>query len=135
MKRVIKLIFLLWSVVFTACGGSGLPPFDDSDGASGPPSAASSPTMYLKLIDSTKYEYMQYQVLPTFDFTKICEVSKTAVTNEDLSCVFDVNEMDLYFWGGTLEFVVPPEICHYVQFSHYWHYNYEVGFGPSAITM
>ncbi|MCB0391353.1 MAG: hypothetical protein KDD58_08680 [Bdellovibrionales bacterium] len=102
-----------------------------------PPDPDTAEELYVKFLDSADgnevFEYFEYEVLPSFDVSKTCRVTKGETSNKDLSCVVDVNEQDLYFHGMRIEFVIPTGMCDYFTFSNYWHYDQEVGTGPPGI--
>lgn len=53
----------------------------------------------------------------------------------DLTCVVDVGELDLFYNGIKLQFNSPANQCKYIRTTPYWYYNYEIGFGPSEVTV
>ena len=55
-------------------------------------------------------------------------------STEDLFCMFEVAEGDLYLHNIHLEYNVPPGMCNYLSFMVHWHYNYESGDGPPYVA-
>ncbi|MCB0355434.1 MAG: hypothetical protein KDD40_00415 [Bdellovibrionales bacterium] len=102
-----------------------------------PPDPDTAEELYVRFLDSEdgeeSFEYFEYQVLPTFNASSTCRVDKTETSNQDLSCVIDVNEQDLYFHGMRIEFVIPTGMCDYFTFNNHWHYDQEMGSGPPEI--
>lgn len=64
-----------------------------------------------------------------------CSISNTAPLGENSTCILDVNELDMWFWGIKLQIQSPPNMCKYVNFYNYYFYNFEVGYGPSTYTV
>ncbi len=135
-------IIIFSALVLSCSGGSSVNTFEgSSDAESVLPSPATSDSFYVKLTKSTSkvnnFDYMLYKILSgstsDFDFSDTCKVAKNGSANQDLTCVIDVNEKDIFYYPAQFEFVVPPGMCDYVEFGNYWHYNYEVGTGPTSI--
>ncbi len=52
---------------------------------------------------------------------------------EDLYCIMDIMEGDLWFHEIVLEYNVPPEMCDYLGIDVPWHFNQRVGNGPPVV--
>ena len=60
-----------------------------------------------------------------------CKISvEEESSTEDLFCMLDVMEGDLWYHEINLEYNFPPEMCAYAGFYPHWHYNQAVGNGP-----
>ena len=63
-----------------------------------------------------------------------CKISANEESStEDLYCMLDIMEGDLYLHEIALDYNVPPEMCDYLGFIPHWHYNQEVGEGPKTV--
>ncbi len=62
-----------------------------------------------------------------------CKIPVDAESTEDLYCVMDIMEGDLWFHRIVLEYNVPEEMCNYLGFDVPWHFNQRVGDGPSTV--
>ena len=63
-----------------------------------------------------------------------CKISVNEQSStEDLYCMLDVAEGDLWYHEINLEYNVPPSMCPYLGFYTHWHYNQDVGEGPRAV--
>ena len=64
-----------------------------------------------------------------------CKISVNEQSStEDLYCMLDVAEGDLWYHEINLEYNVPPGMCPYLGFYTHWHYNQEVGEGPRFVV-
>ena len=64
-----------------------------------------------------------------------CKISVDEESStEDLYCMLDVMEGDLWYHEIELEYNVPPGMCSYLGFLPHWHFNYEVGYGPPYVA-
>ena len=64
-----------------------------------------------------------------------CKISvNEEAGTEDLYCMLDVAEGDLWYHEINLEYNVPPNMCKYLGFTTHWHYNQEVGDGPQRVV-
>ena len=63
-----------------------------------------------------------------------CKISVNEESStEDLFCIFDVMEGDLWYHEINLEYNAPPGMCAYLGFLPHWHYNQAVGYGPKTV--
>lgn len=69
------------------------------------------------------------------DFNTPCVISADTTANTDLSCIIEVPEAELMYKNLSLEYNVPNGMCGYLERRAPWFYNYEVGVGPTAISV
>ena len=62
-----------------------------------------------------------------------CKISVNEDSTEDLYCILDVMEGDLFFHSLVLEYNIPAGMCDYSGFIVPFHYNQEVGIGPETV--
>ena len=63
-----------------------------------------------------------------------CKIPKDQVSaTEDLYCMLEILEGDLYYNDLYLEYNIPPDMCDYLFFETHWHYNKRSGIGPVQI--
>lgn len=67
----------------------------------------------------------------TSTFTEECK----AEAGEDITCIVETDELDLYYYGTGIAFNVPPDMCEYVTHTPYLFYGLSVGNGSSIITV
>lgn len=69
------------------------------------------------------------------DWNSACEISptETVQAKKDITCVFDVNELDLYFNTVDVNISVPKGVCDYVTIQPYWFYKAQPGVGPTTV--
>ncbi len=64
-----------------------------------------------------------------------CKISiNEESATEDLYCILEVAEGDLWFHEINLQYNVPPGMCPYLAFLPHWHYNQAVGLGPRYVA-
>lgn len=69
-------------------------------------------------------------------FSTPCGISKDSVANEDITCIIEMPEGDIYGQNVEIKLNAPPgEMCRYIQTEPYWFYNYEVGEGPAVMIV
>lgn len=69
-------------------------------------------------------------------FAAPCGVDKASLSNEDITCIAEIPEGDLYMKDLSFIVNVPPGgMCRYLTRQPYWFYNYEVGKGPETIDV
>ena len=54
-------------------------------------------------------------------------------STEDLYCVLDVMELDIYTHNLSIKYNIPTGMCDYVSISPSWHFNQKAGYGPETI--
>jgi hypothetical protein len=52
----------------------------------------------------------------------------------DIECLLDINELDLFVLGLTLDIAGPAGMCDFVDLQHYLYENFEVGEGPAEVS-
>ena len=62
-----------------------------------------------------------------------CKIPVDAESTEDLYCMMDIMEGDLWFHRIVLEYNVPEGMCDYLSRNVAWHFNQRVGQGPSTV--
>ena len=63
-----------------------------------------------------------------------CKISvNNESATEDLFCILDIMEGDLWLHKINLKYNVPPGMCSYLAFLPHWHYNKSAGLGPREI--
>lgn len=69
-------------------------------------------------------------------FSTPCGISKDSLANEDITCIIEMPEGDIYAKNLEIKYNIPNgDMCRYVITEPYWFYNSEVGEGPSSIAM
>ena len=63
-----------------------------------------------------------------------CKISSTA-TLQDMRCLVEVSELDLYFNGLSLNYNFPSGKCNYARVKPYFYYRYEPGLGPTSVNL
>jgi hypothetical protein len=69
----------------------------------------------------------------TTNWTTTCAIKSNAST-KDISCLVEGHELDLVFFGNTLVYNVPPNMCYYANFMPYAYYFNEPGTGPTTLA-
>ena len=62
-----------------------------------------------------------------------CKIPVEQESTEDLYCIMDVMEGDLWFHEIVLEYNVPEQLCDYLDFEVPWHFNQSIGRGPNTV--
>ncbi len=62
-----------------------------------------------------------------------CKIPVDQESTEDLYCLMDVMEGDLWFHNIVLNYNVPAGMCDYLDFDISWHFNQRVGYGPPQV--
>lgn len=72
----------------------------------------------------------------TAGFATPCAINKASVANEDITCIMEIPEGDLYGKNTKMLFNIPPgDMCRFTVRAPYWFYNHEVGQAPSSINV
>jgi hypothetical protein len=53
---------------------------------------------------------------------------------DDLECLYDIAELDLYGFGLQFDLNVPEGACDYLAYNHYMYEVWEVGYGPAEVS-
>lgn len=67
-------------------------------------------------------------------FADTCAIPADTNSSQDITCLVEVPEGELYNLGLSLLFNVPKNFCAYLKRDTYWYYNRSVGYGPSQIV-
>ena len=62
-----------------------------------------------------------------------CKIPVEQESTEDLYCIMDIMEGDLWFHSLVLEYNVPEDMCDFLDFQVSWHFNQKIGKGPSKV--
>jgi hypothetical protein len=63
------------------------------------------------------------------NYTQACDVT----SGQDMTCILDADELDLFAQGLTLNYNVPAGMCSYMEMQPYFYYQYQPGIGPSKV--
>ena len=155
--KVVQAIVLLTFVglCFTSCGGSQTTlgstgstsgtttggntgqssgteqTIEEEEASATTPSGYSDSQIFVTLPETT--DFINYTSVYS-DWSQRCTFAVGAPVNE-LTCVFQTPELGLFNDGVHLQFNVPPNQCKYINTLPYWYYNYEIGYGPKAVSM
>jgi hypothetical protein len=69
------------------------------------------------------------------DFSASCSVPSTTTTGQDISCLLNVKEADLFIAGLTMQVNFPSTMCRYLVTYPYWYYKDEPGIGPAVLAI
>ena len=64
---------------------------------------------------------------------KDCKIPVEEESTEDLYCLIDIMEGDLWIHTFNIEYNVPAGMCDFLDFQVPWHFNQKVGKGPDDI--
>ena len=131
------------SYMLSSCSGvfsNYTPLFSSLPDTDGSPTIPSDKFFYVKISDATfrgshgynLLDYLMYEREngPGYD----CKISKDERSStEDLYCMFEVLEGDLYYHQIEFEYNVPRGMCEYLSFQTHWHYNRPSGYGPETV--
>jgi len=84
---------------------------------------------YVQVVDGSKIKYYERRLTTAADFSKQCVITDTSDTaNNDIECIVDAPEEDVYFHGITLQHNFPSDMCSYVSIRQfYYRYGYYNG--------
>jgi hypothetical protein len=68
-----------------------------------------------------------------YNYDTPCSITPGA--SQDIECLLNIRELDLFSQGLKLEFNVPAGMCDYIGDLPYWYYNRPAGYGPTAVTV
>lgn len=133
--RVIKIIgsALLFFLISSCGSDSAKTPIETSNSSTLNPTkgVTQEESFYVRLYDDGKYPYYMNQ---KNNYDKKCEITLGA-SSQNIECILDINELDLYFNGVKFQYNIPSSMCSYMSFTPYWYYNWEPGYGPSAVSI
>lgn len=75
-------------------------------------------------------EYTETKLHKFGDFNSQCMVPATATTGQDLNCMLNIREEDLFFAGLKMQVNFPQSMCPYLVQRPFWYYKAAPGFGP-----
>ena len=85
----------------------------------------------LTVAEGVTYPYRLYRKLTDDP----CAIAKGASgADSDIECMLDINELDLWVLGLSLEISGPDGMCDFVDLQHYLYENFEVGQGPAEVS-
>lgn len=135
LNRQFKFLFILLSLSFIlSCSGGTSVSGGDSFPSTIPedPTAGFDTDNFFIAVRNTTEVTSHFRTEGSF--ATRCEIVEGSA-NQDLVCIVDIPEGDLYFHGLEFVYNVPPNMCRYLQRGTYWYYNNEVGYGPSNINI
>ena len=59
----------------------------------------------------------------------------TSSTFQDVICIVEAEELDLYMQGYTLQVNVPAGMCSYFEYNPYYYYQFEPANGPTTVSL
>lgn len=71
----------------------------------------------------------------TTGFADRCTIPVDTTSSQDVTCLVEIPEGELFNLGLNLMFNVPRNFCAYLRRDTYWYYNNDVGVGPTAINI
>lgn len=139
MKKLIYTLLILSLTFVAGCGGGGATSGGNSDLTSTPIDDNGNPeegtvtddSFYVRNWDNGDFEYVLWSP-DTTDGS--CEIANS-ITGEDIFCIMDVQEGDLWFHGVKFQYNIPKGMCAYFGHEPYWYYYEETGYGPSALSV
>lgn len=76
------------------------------------------------LVNGGRFEYVLSQ---KDNFSSSCQIVN-GDSNQDITCILDINEGDLYFHRLKFRANTPAYMCKYVSVANYFFNNYEIGY-------
>ncbi len=145
MKSFKKAHYLFASVLFITIallqGCSEQVASKSSSGSNNQPTPTLAPTPtptptadYLSVTVGNSTEIQSYMHVNS-SFGTQCQISSDATSSEDIVCIVEVPEGDIYYHGLELKYNVPQGMCTYLRRSPYWFYNHESGYGPDSLVI
>lgn len=145
MTQLLKLtgkIFLVsvGSVYLMSCtGGNVSSSFGSSNSGSlvdkipdGMSSGVVDPLLFYVGVDNTVNDIAHVHL--EGDFSKTCSIDPNT-SLQDLRCIVDSPEAEIFLHGMDFIYNVPPGMCRYLRRQTYWFWNHEVGIGPRSIEI
>lgn len=135
----IILVFLSSAYLMSCTGGNVSSSFGSSSSGSlvdqipaGMSDGIMDPSVFYIGIDSSVNDIAH--VHQAGDFSSACSINPQSTLN-NITCMIEVPEAELYMHGLVMKYNVPAGMCRYLERSTYWYYNNEVGYGPSSIEI
>lgn len=138
MKNIIIqfkfLLIILSSIFLLSCSGGSSVSGGDSFPSVLPedPTAGFDNDNFYIAVRNTSEVASHFRTLGSFGTR--CEITEGSA-NQDLTCIVDIPEGDLYFHGLEFVYNVPENMCRYLSRQTYWYYNNEVGYGPRNVDI
>ncbi len=137
MKKIKLFVFL--SLVFQVSIGCGK---KDSSGTGTLPSIGGSiGNTPVGKVDANglwvNVSSSQYMVLVNKknNYGADCFIDVSASEGQQIDCIVDILEGDLYAYDLQIQFNAPPKLCDFVEVSPAWHWNQSVGTGPTDVVV
>jgi len=133
----ITLVFLS-SIFLMSCKGGNVSSSFGSSGAlvdqgpAGSSDGIAAPEFFYVGVDSEINDMAH--VHQEGAFSKSCSIDPKS-SLQDLRCIVDSPEAEIYMHGLALKYNVPQGMCRYLARETYWFYNHEIGYGPTQITV
>lgn len=140
MKKTVftTLMMILAAASLSSCGankasGSSytLPSTDPGGGGTG--GAVSSAGMMINVVQQTQNVVTYLHKFNNFSST--CMIPANASSKQDIQCLLNVRELDLFHQGLKFEYNVPAGLCDYISETPSWYYNQAAGYGPQVVTV
>lgn len=125
----------------SACGGGGSTnqfvsapsEGDGSGGGGGTGGTISNAGIYISV--ATQEQAVTTALHKFYNYDVPCSVPANASSSQDIECLLNIRELDLFSQGLKLEFNVPAGMCDYIGDTPYWFYNRPAGYGPTSVTV
>ncbi len=137
-SRII-LVTLSSAYLMSCSGGNASSSFGNSGAGSladkvpeGMSNGVVDPSMFYVGVDSTVNDIAHVHQEGLFG--NACSIKSDSTLNQ-VNCMIEVPEAELYMHGLVMKYNVPSGMCRYLERSTYWYYNNEVGYGPSSIAI
>jgi len=62
-----------------------------------------------------------------------CKIPKEQSSSNDLLCILDIMEGDMWFHDTQIEYNIPEGMCEYFALKTHWHWNQRTGHGPRKV--
>lgn len=140
-KLTFKIIIVLLNATYlmSCTGGAASSSFgstgSDSNASYVPPGASNGivdTSLFYVGVDSTVNDVAH--VHTTGQFGTTCSINP-ASSLQDITCIIDIPEAELFMHGLALKYNVPSDMCRYLRRRPYWYYNDDVGYGVSSIVI
>lgn len=82
---------------------------------------------YVRHITTSNYTYVTHAGDSTF--SEECK----AESGEDITCITEAKELDLYYNGIQIQYNIPSTLCSYVRFQPFYYFARLGGTGPTAV--
>ena len=137
MKRqfVSTLVMMSSMMGLAACGGGSSNQFisaPSSGTGGGTGGVVSSTGIYITVADQTQSVVTSLHQF--YNYGTPCTIASGAAS-QDIQCLLNIRELDLFQQGLKFEFNVPAGMCDYIGDSPYWYFNRQAGYGPKAVSV